>query len=236
MNSNNKNSYDKSFFIYYGSAACIHRLNEYQTLVLDPDNYKDVNKFKSFTYAYLSIGEVNSFRNYFQCLKKNNKLLEKNSIWDSYLIKFDDFWENHIFNFIIPDIINSGYNGIMLDTIDTIIFNKLTSKDKLIAFINKIKVLYPSLKVMINRGFEIINDLIVDSVLLESTITTHDFQTKEYILYEEPYKVNIKNSIKCYSVDYWHKNDSYMINKIRNVALNKGYIPLVTDIKLQDLP
>lgn len=230
------NFIDNSFLIYYGSAACINRLNRYETLILDPDNYTDVKEFKSQTYAYLSLGEVNSFRFYFDFLEIENKLLNKNEIWDSYLIKFDKVWEKLVINTIIPKIINSGYDGVMLDTIDTILFNKTTSKQNLIDFINSIKKFYPSLKVMANRGFEIINSLNIDSVLLESTISTHDFETKEYFLHEEPHRIDIKDSIKCYSVDYWHIDDDKMIDKIKSVALEKGYTPLVTDIKLQELP
>lgn len=124
----------------------------------------------------------------------------------------------------------------MLDTVDSILYYNTTSKKSLIEFINSIKQIYPSLKVMINRGFEIINSLDVDSVLLESTISTHDFETKEYFLHEEPHRVDIKDSIKCYSVDYWHLHDYEMIENIKKVAVKKGYVPLVTDIKLQELP
>lgn len=230
------NTIEDSFFIYYGNAACVHKLGEYETLILDPDNYRDVTSFNSCTYAYLSLGEVNSFRSYFDDLKNNNKLLEKNHIWDSYLIKFDSFWEELVLKTIIPNIIKSGYDGIMIDTIDTIIYNKTTSKENLKEFINSIKEIYPNFKIMVNRAFEIINDLSVDSILLESTISTHDFETKEYLLHEEPHNIEVKDSIKCYSVDYWHINDNKMIDKIRSVAIQKGYTPLVTDIKLQEIP
>ena len=124
----------------------------------------------------------------------------------------------------------------MLDTIDSILHHKLTSKNNIIKLINKIKILYPDLKIMINRGFEIINELNVDSVLLESTISTHNFETNSYFLHEEAHRFNIKESIKCYSVDYWYIEDNHTIDKIKNLAINRGYVPLVTDIKLQKLP
>lgn len=226
----------ESFFIYYGSAACTKKLNQYETIILDPDNYKNVKEFKAFTYAYLSLGEVNHFRDYFKVLELNEKLLKKCSIWDSYLIKFDNFWENLVLTQIIPSIIKSGYKGIMLDTIDSILHHKLTSRNSIIELINKIKAMYPDLNVMVNRGFEIINELNIDSVLLESTISTHDFETSKYFLHEETHRFDIKESIKCYSVDYWYTEDNNMISQIKSLAVNRGYVPLVTDIKLQKLP
>lgn len=236
MNSINIPKNEDSFFIYYGSAACANKLNKYETLILDPDNYKNVSEFNSFTYAYFSLGEVNHFRSYFKILEINNKLLSKNTIWDSYIVKFDAFWQNLILKEIIPDIIKCGYQGIMIDTVDTMLHNKICSNKEIIIFINKIKSTFPSLNIMLNRGFEIVNDLNIDSILIESTISTHNFETKEYLLHEESHRFDIKKSIKCYSVDYWHSKDKKMIDKIRNVAKEKGYIPLVTDIELQKLP
>ena len=124
----------------------------------------------------------------------------------------------------------------MLDTVDSLLYYKIVTREVLIKFLEKIKKLFPSLLIMINRGFEIINESPIDAVLLESTISTHNFETKQYTLHEEPYEIYLKTSLKCYSVDYWHLEDTKMINKIKNVATNKGYISLVTDIKLQDLP
>jgi len=124
----------------------------------------------------------------------------------------------------------------MIDTIDSLLYHEITTSERIINFLEKIKEIYPNLLIMINRAFEIINEVPIDAVLLESTISTHDFETKQYILHEKPYEICLKDSIKCYSVDYWHLEDTKMIDKIKNVATNKGYIPLVTDIKLQDLP
>lgn len=225
----------ETFMIYYGNNACTKKLNAYQTLILDPDNYTDVNSFSASTYAYLSIGEVNEHRDYFNLLKNENKILSKNSVWGSYLIKFDSYWENLLISKIIPEILAKGYTGIMLDNIDAIVYYKTANKDVLIDFINSLKLCFPKLQIMVNRGFEIINELEVDSVLLESTISTHDFETKEYLIFEEPIKFKIKNNIKCYSVDYWPTHDFENIKKIRNLAKNEGYVSLVTDISLQQI-
>jgi len=124
----------------------------------------------------------------------------------------------------------------MIDTIDSLLYHKITSNQKIINFLEKIKISYPDLLIMINRAFEIVNESPIDAVLLESTISTHNFETKKYILHKKPHEIYLKNTIKCYSVDYWNLEDTQTINKIKNVAINKGYIPLVTDIKLQDLP
>ena len=226
---------NNQFMIYYGKGACEKKLNSYETLVLDPDNYDNVSDFSSSTYAYLSIGEVNKDRYYYEKLKTNGNILHKNSNWDSYIIKFDKFWEELLIETVIPNIISSGYDGLMLDNIDAIVYYKTALKTDLSRFINSLKLYYPSLKIMVNRGFEIINELEVDAILLESTISTHDFETKKYHLYEQPVKFDIKKSIKCYSVDYWPKEDLDSINKIRCLAEEEGYIPLVTDIKLQEI-
>lgn len=226
---------NETFMIYYGNNACEKKLNCYHTLILDPDNYTKVDHFSASTYAYISLGEVNKYRYYFKKLLENGNVLEQNSIWESYLIKFDTFWEELLLNVIIPKIVTSGYDGIMFDNIDSLLYYKNVERASLIKFFNSIKLLFPELKIMVNRGFEIVNELNIDAILLESTISTHDFETKEYFIHENPIKYDIKDTIKCYSVDYWPKDDLETISKIHNLAKDEGYVPLVTDILLQEI-
>lgn len=224
------------FLIYYGQEYPLSHFIQYETVVLDPDAYPDVRSLHSHTYAYLSLGEVNSARWYFQTLKKNGYLEGQNREWGSFHIHIaDGKWENFLLDEIIPSIIQGGYNGIFLDTVDSLVARNIPKK-QIVKLISAIKTRYPHLKLMLNRGFEIADIVPIDAILYESTISSYDFGTKKFSFFRYDFRYSPKKPIERFSVDYWYQNEPKQIGEIYKTALKKGYKPLVTDISLTRLP
>lgn len=222
--------------IYYGSTYDLKYFERYETVVLDPDVYRDVNSLRSRTFAYLSIGEISHGRFYFKTLEENHLLDGKNKEWGSYHIKISDRrWENLLLNEVIPPIIQGGYNGLFLDTVDSLIARNVP-KDKIIHLIVAIKKRYPTLKLMLNRGFEIADMVPIDALLYESTISGYEYENKKFSIFPYDFRFIPKQPIERYSVDYWNRGESNEMAKIYKIALIKGYKPLVTDISLTELP
>lgn len=224
------------FLIYYGYGAKKERIERYETVVLESENYKDVRDFKVLTLAYLSIGEVENFRNYYPRVASMGLLGETNQHWPAsrYVSLKSGEWQKITLEELIPKIIEKGYKGVFLDTVDSLIISKNDISD-IVSFINSIKQRYPELYVMVNRGFDVLDLLEVDAVLFESTITTVDFKSKKYF-YQPDFTRPVSSSIVVYSCDYWDENDTKEIKKIYKKALEKKYIPIVTDFSLQKLP
>ncbi len=222
--------------IYYGDNASINYLNHFKVIVLDPDHYNYVFGLKPFKYGYLSIGEVENFREYFKFVKKWNIFIGENPKWKgSYYVDLTNGkWQDFVVRYLIPSILAKGYNGIFLDTVDSLLLNN--KEQKVIDFINLIKRKYPKIKLMMNRGIEIADKVNVDAILLESTITSYNFDTKKYYFLSSPHIYKIPKRIKIYSIDYWYLNDVSTIEKIYNIALRLGYKPFVSDISLHRLP
>lgn len=224
------------FLIYYGNSIPEHQLYKYEHLVIDPDQYQKVWEFPNHTYAYLSMGEVEKFRSYYQLLLKKGILNDINPIWPDarYVSLKDDTWKNFLLNTAIPNILQKGYKGIFLDTLDSLIESgqpKAASLD----LINSIKKRFPGLKLMANRGLPLLKDLNVDSVLLESTISHYDFDTKKHSIAED-YTANIPQRIKIFSLDYWSRDDKKGIRSLYQKAEAKSYIPLISTVDLQQEP
>jgi hypothetical protein len=235
------NLYAKSpFLIYYGDNASISYINSFKTVVLDPDHYNYVFGLKPFKYGYISIGEVENYREYYEIIKNLGIFTGENKNWKgSYYISLKSGkWQDFVINFLIPSVLAKGYNGIFLDTVDSLIFTH-KKKSLIIEFINSIKRSFPHIKLMMNRGFEIADKVNVDAILFESTVTTYDFKLKKYYFlkdYKSP-ELNFKNKkIKKFSVDYWYLNDIETVKKIYKKALKIGYKPFVSDITLQKIP
>jgi endo-alpha-1,4-polygalactosaminidase (GH114 family) len=81
-------SYAKSpFLIYYGDNASLNYLNSFKEVVLDPDHFDSVKGIKAYKYGYISIGEVENFREYFKFVKNFGVLKGENPVWKgSYFV------------------------------------------------------------------------------------------------------------------------------------------------------
>ncbi len=222
--------------IYYGCTYDVKYFERYKTVILDPDLYRDVHTLHSQSFAYLSLGEISNNRPYFNTVKKYHLLEGKNEEWGSYHIKISNKrWEQLLLNEVIPPIVKSGYNGLFLDTVDSLLARKIPSSE-IVALIKVIKKRYPNLKLMLNRGFEIADMVPIDALLYESTISSYDFNNQTFSLFSYDFRFLPQRKIKRYSVDYWNRDEPHEMAKIYKIALSKGYQPLVTDISLNELP
>ncbi len=225
------------FLIYYGDNASINYLNNFKVVVLDPDHYNYVFGLKAYKYGYVSIGEVENYRDYFKFVKNMGVLLKENKNWKGayYVSLKSGKWQDFVINYIIPSVLAKGYNGIFLDTVDSLLLNH-EDKGLIIKFINSIKKRFPHIKLMLNRGFAIANMVDIDAILLESTITTYNFKTQKYSFLNLNKRYQFNKKVEEFSVDYWYLNDIKTIEKIYKKALKLGYKPFVSDISLQKLP
>lgn len=224
------------FLIYYGYGAQKSQIEKYKVAVLESENYKDVKSFKNITLGYISIGEVENHRSHYPRVASLGLLGDRNPNWtDSrYVALKGGEWQKIVVYELIPKIIAKGYKGVFLDTVDSLI-DSGNDKTEITDFINSVKKTYPFLLVMVNRGFAVLNTLNVDAVLLESTITTLESDTKKH-KYQPDFSLEIPTRISAYSCDYWDENDTAGIKNIYKKALEKKYIPIVTDFSLQKLP
>jgi len=224
------------FGIYYGSAVSPSFLQKFDEIVIDPSNYEDVKDFSNLPYAYISIGEVENYRDYYELVEKKGILGEVNPFWtDSRYVNLESGeWQKFVLKSLIPSILDKGYKALFLDTVDSFEASGQDEK-KVVLFINSIKQNFPDIKIMMNRGFAYANSVNVDSVLLESTISTVNLENNSTNMRKEPYIPPIKNK-KLYSIDYWDIEDFNGMTKVYKKALELGYIPYVSDFSLLVIP
>lgn len=222
--------------IYYGNTYDVGYFGRYETVILDPDQYRNVEKLGSRSFAYVSLGEVSRCRTYYRTLEEAGLLDGKNAEWGSHHIKISDGrWRDLLLEEVIPPIIEAGYDGLFLDTVDSLIARN-ESRESIINLVKAIKKRYPKLKLMLNRGFEIADLVPIDALLYESTISHYNYKTEKYSFFSYDFRFYPKRKIERFSVDYWDPAEPKKMAEIYRMALKNGYKPLVTTITLTEMP
>jgi uncharacterized protein (TIGR01370 family) len=246
----------KSFAIYYGLKEDAKAFKNFDLVVLESSYSKIVDELKKenkIVLAYLSLGEVNSTREYFANVKGKGLLLENNPNWpEAFLIDIrNPEWGIYVVETLIPTILDKGFDGILIDTLDSPIEKERLNprkfkgmKDSAVKIVEQSRRNYPNMKIMLNRAYGIASDVAshIDYILGESVCNTYDFNTGKYLTvddksYEHQLKIlaDIKKEnprLKVMSLDYCDDKDLNLRREIYRKQKRNGFIPYVTTIDL----
>lgn len=224
-------------------------------IVLDMDNsYLDVLKDKFYMQnkakliGYISIGEIEKYRQYFNDLKKF--AIGENPMWDSLVADLrNKDYTDFLINVIAKKISEKGFDGFFLDTLDS--YQLVAKKEEWIEFqkaeielIKNLKQKFPDKLIILNRGFEIIDNIYldVDGVAVESLFYGLDNNRRYIQVGEEERGFLLKQlqKIKTYGlpvivIDYLDPKEtnkaSYVVQKISEL----GFIPYIADKQLSKI-
>ena len=189
----NRDFVGKSLAIFYGANPPVEELAQFDRLVLEPDNIDPI-QLSALTsqgaqaYAYLSVGEVGPTRSYARNLQQE-WILGNNTVWDSTVLDISNRgWTDFLMQ-RIDQLVQAGYTGLFLDTMDSYhIVAKTDQARQLQAtalgqFIRSIKQRHQGIKLISNRGFEVLNQTgpHLEAIAAESLFASWDNAAQEYI-------------------------------------------------------
>jgi len=177
---------------FYGPNPPLALLRQFDRVVLEPDNVQpdeldDLGRSGARVYAYLSIGEVGPERAGFEKLESSS-ILGSNPAWNSAVMDLTaESWVNHVL--ARADALRAdGYEGLFLDTMDS--FNlvakttaaRAVQADALSRLIGTLAQRQPSMKLIANRGFEVIDRIAphLEAVAAESLYASWNNQDERY--------------------------------------------------------
>ncbi len=182
----------RSTAFYYAPDPPLDELSQFDRLVLEPDNIQAA-ELQALTdrgavaFAYLSVGEVGPTRAYASELDPR-WILGKNPAWDSDVL---DLANPDLRNFLLTragQLQAEGYGGLFLDTMDS--FNLIADTDAererqqagLISLINGFGTAFPDLRIITNRGFEVLDDIApqIEAVAAESLYASWNNAEQSY--------------------------------------------------------
>lgn len=182
----------RSTAFYYAANPPLDELSQFDRLVLEPDNIQPaelqaLTERGAVAFAYLSVGEVGPTRAYASELDQS-WILGKNPAWDSDVL---DLANPELRDFLLARagrLHREGYGGLFLDTMDS--FNLIADtdaerarqQDGLISLIRGFAAQYPALRIITNRGFEVLDEIApqVEAVAAESLYAAWDNTRQRY--------------------------------------------------------
>lgn len=248
----------KKWVVYYGDKEPAESFLEYDVIAFDRDNHPPLRQLLNRDRAllgYVSFGEAEKYRHDFKDIEALGVLLEENPSWPGHFVVDirKPQWTKYVIEVVIPDIMHQGFNGIIIDTLDSVEDLEASDSKKYegmtqaaIRMVHAVRVHYPKLKIMVNRGFNTLPGIAkdIDYVLAESVMVQHQPDDKTYKLFPpEVYQeyVGRLNDLKkqaphltIVSVDYWDMNDPAGIKHIYDTNRANGYLPYVTTIDLNN--
>jgi len=203
--------------------------------------------------AYLSLGEVEEHRPYFPAVKAEGILLHENRAWrGSYFVDLrDPRWTARVIEQLIPDVLHRGFDGLFLDTLDDAAdlersdparYRGMTAAAT--RLVRTIRLHYPTIKIMMNRAYEILPDVeeYIDIELGESIFADYDFETKRYRLvkraiYREQVRLlkaaqRRRPDLAVFTLDYWDPADTAGVARIYREQRANGFEPYVATLEL----
>lgn len=226
----------------------------YDMIVVDPfsDFYPEDCAPKTQAFAYVNVGEVDKFAPYAKKIRPE-WVIGENSAWNKnpILDQTQKSWQTFFMKQLIDPLWKKGYHGFFLDTLDSYILavhDPLAQQkqvDALVSLIQKIKQRYPDAKIMLNRGFYLLDRVAsqIDSVAIESLYhgwyqdklryaTTPISDQKE--LFKQIDRIQRLNK-PIIIIDYLPPSQKDKAPALAAQIVQKGIIPWITDKSLQEI-
>ena len=246
----------RSVAFYYGATPPIDELSQFDRLVLEPDNIVEqqlvqLTAHGTQAYAYLSVGEVGKHREYADALDPS-WILGSNPVWDSQVLDLSNVQLREFLVSRVGELVRRGYHGLFLDTMDSFHIVAGTASQKraqqagLVSLISAFARTYPQLKIITNRGFEVLDEIAthVDAVVAESLYSSWNNELQRYVPVSEQDRqwllsklihVDKKLGLDVIVLDYVAPAERDTAREVAERIARHGYIPWVANPELDFL-
>jgi uncharacterized protein (TIGR01370 family) len=236
--------------VFYGQTADEAALAGYDIVILDPGylgSIEAIAKSGATVAGYLSLGEVRATSPIFARLDPEAVLDE--SLFSSGTRRIDirhPSWQALVLDHLIPEMRTQGFTGLMLDTLDTP--PHLEQQDRkgnagmrkaAIELVRSIAKRHPDMKLIMNRGYALLPDLLgdLDALIAESLLTRPGradgkarWASEGEIAQQLTLLRGLRRSrpaLPILSLDYWTPDDVATVEAIYRRERELGHHPYV---------
>ncbi len=236
--------------VYFASKS-FDELAKFDMVVLDPASYdsSDISKLKSrgcIPVAYMNIGEVETYRSYFNMVD-TSMIISPDPYWrDRYYVDMcDPAWTRIVTKERIPDVMNKGFCGVFIDFAGAL--EEYPDIDSCAAsLVRQIRRALGKGYLILDGGGSIIDRVgtYVDGIAVEGLMGYYDFNTDSYLLRNDSLEDSRSKAllaeakkfrIKVFQLDYASPADSLVRGQIIIKSRQLGFVPYVGTIELDSI-
>jgi len=233
-------------------------LRSFDMVVLDPDNHPDITTLRKnhlILLAYISVGEAENYRGYWDKIMDKPWVLEENPDWEGnfFVDVREPAWRQILIEEVIPKIVEQGFQGLFLDTLDTAVYLEEKSPKKydgsleaMASLVGDIHQAFPKLMQLSNNGFEILEKIApyLSGLIVEDINMMIDFENNGYKpvpSQDREYKIGILKplmdnyGLSVFNIDYVSQADRKLIRKVKRESQRLGFNPYVAEKNLMKL-
>ena len=226
----------------------------YDMAILDPDNHPEIAGLKGrvILIAYVSIGEAENYRSYWEGVKGAEWIIGENPNWKGnyYVDVRNPGWRRLIIDEVIAGAVKKGFDGIFMDTIDTSFMlesedpERFEGSDRAMAdFVYEIHEKYPELLLISNNGFSILDKIgpYLNAMLSEDINMMVDFEGDGYRRVpaeDRAHKIATlkklmeKYGLPVFIIDYVSQDNRALIKECIKKDRKLGFKPYVAEKSL----
>jgi len=233
-------------------------LRSFDMVVLDPDNSPEIATLKRdqpIRISYISVGEAENYRGYWDKIMDKPWVLEENPDWEGnfFVDVRDPEWRKLLIEEVIPEIVNKGFQGLFLDTLDTAIYLEEKSPKEyggslaaMVSLVGDIHQAFPKLMLLSNNGFEILEKIApyLSGLIVEDINMMIDFENESYKPVspeDRAYKIKILKplmanyGLSVFNIDYVPQSNRKLIRQSIKESRRLKFKPYVAEANLADI-
>ena len=239
-----------SVAIYYGNDVPVDMLAQFDWAVVESEHMQEgqldaLEQYGTQAFAYVSLGEAEHWRAGESL--PSEALKARNEGWNSQAADLTQKkWGDYIVNERIRPLWNQGYRALFLDTLDS--YRLFATDDEaaaeqqqaLVALIKRIRSEFPGIKLLLNRGFEVLDQVRGDivGVAAESLYQSWDVRTQSYrdvkpedtqYVLDRLREVRNDYGLPAIAIDYVAPADRELARQTARRIADEGIVPWVSN-------
>ncbi|WP_375195411.1 endo alpha-1,4 polygalactosaminidase [Sphingobium sp.] len=243
----------------YGGTTDPALARTFDLLILEPDFPRPIQPLrgpKSRILAYISLGEVHGGRPFITELEKAGALRQSNPNWpDARLVDLrDPAWTKLVLDRLVPAILQKGYDGIFMDTLDNAEAMERQDAERnggmvegAARLVQAIRKRFPPITIMMNRGYALLPLVAthIDLVLAEAMASRWNFAEGRYeMTTAEDWAwqagqllaaKQVNPRLGLATLDYWDPQDKATVASLYARERAAGFQPYVSTLALDRL-
>jgi hypothetical protein len=176
---------------FYGAAVPVAALAQFDRVVVEADNVKDLGGLRQAgadVFAYVSVGEAEGWRASASALPEA-LFLGGNPAWGSRIADLTQpRWRDYLIEQRMASLWAAGYRGFFLDTLDSYeavvkdADGKRAQSQALVGTIRAVSQRFPGVKLLLNRGFAVLPEVgpLAVGLVAESLFQSWNPLTQQY--------------------------------------------------------